>query len=82
MIDNNLQELRKSRHSEANAECIEVAAGWRKSTHSDADSNCVEVGAARRVVGVRDTRQKGQGLVLEFPAAAWRSFIAGLRFRG
>jgi len=39
----------------------------------------VEVSAAERVVGVRDTKQHGQGLVLEFPVATWREFLATAR---
>jgi hypothetical protein len=50
--------------------------GWRKARSSAANSECVEVAVGRRTVGVRDTRQAGSGPVLEFPAAAWRDFIA------
>jgi hypothetical protein len=48
---------------------------WRKASYSGGDSNCVEVGVAPRTVGVRDTKQPGRGPVLEFPTAAWRTFI-------
>jgi hypothetical protein len=38
---------RKSRRSDANGNCVEVAtANWRKSSRSAADGNCVEVGQA------------------------------------
>ena len=53
--------------------------GWRKASYSAANSECVQVAAQRRTVGVRDTRQAGRGPVLEFPAAAWRDFIAAAR---
>jgi hypothetical protein len=65
---------RKSSRSAANGGCVEVAAGWRGTT-----GNCAEVTAVVPVVGVRDTKQNGRGPVLEFPAAAWRVLIAGLK---
>jgi hypothetical protein len=52
---------------------------WRKSRYSAGNSDCVEVGVDRHVVGVRDTKQRGSGLVLEFPAAAWQTFIASAK---
>jgi hypothetical protein len=65
---------RKATYSEANANCVEV--GWRKASYSAASANCIAIAAERRVVGVRDAKQCGAGSVLEFPAAAWRAFIA------
>lgn len=64
---------RKATYSHANGDCVEV--GWRKASHSAGNSGCVEVATVRHVVGVRDTRQAGYGLVLEFPATAWQAFI-------
>lgn len=68
---------RKSSFSGSNDNCVEVGAGdWRKSSRSDVNGACVEVSSDDRVIGVRDTKQHGQGLVLEFPAATWRAFLA------
>ena len=68
---------RKSSYSGGNGECVEVASGdWRKSIRSGSSQNCVEVSAAERVIGVRDTKQHGEGLVLEFPTTTWRAFLA------
>jgi hypothetical protein len=52
-----------------------VYGGWRTSRHSGSSANCVEVAAAGRAVGVRDTKQRGRGPVLEFTGARWRAFI-------
>jgi hypothetical protein len=65
---------RKASYSEANANCVQV--GWRTSRYSAPNGDCVQVAAAKRVVGVRDTKERGRGPVLEFPAAAWLAFIA------
>jgi hypothetical protein len=48
---------------------------WRKATYSHANSDCVEVAGRRKLVGVRDTVQRGHGPVLQFSAAAWRAFV-------
>lgn len=69
---------RKSTRSGSTQDCVEVG-DWRKSTRSDVNGNCVEVSAAERVIGVRDTKQHGQGLVLEFPATTWRAFLTEAR---
>lgn len=65
---------RKSSRSAANGNCVEVA-DWRKSSRSAENGGCVEVSANEPFVGVRDTKQRGAGPVLEFPGAAWRSFL-------
>lgn len=55
-------------------------ASWRKSSWSASNGNCVEVAALRHdLVGVRDSKEVGQGPVLVFDGAAWRSFIESVK---
>jgi hypothetical protein len=58
-------------------------AGWRKSSYSGDGNSCVELASARdgagSVVGVRDTKAKGRGPVLEFRASAWQEFLSRIR---
>lgn len=52
---------------------------WRKSRHSMANGNCVEVASiAPAVVEVRDST-KPADLIIAYPAAVWRSFIAAAK---
>jgi hypothetical protein len=60
----------------------EDVTGWRKSSYSAGNAECVEVAAGQAAVGVRDTKQHGSALMLEFPAAAWRAFIAKAKLAG
>jgi len=67
---------RKSSDSGGSGSRAEVAfTGWRKSSHSGGNGSCVEVAAADGTVGVRDSKQHGQGPVLEFTHAEWAAFI-------
>lgn len=53
-------------------------ARWRKSVNSDS-GGCVEVARIGDVVGVRDTKARGVGPVLEFNLHEWSCFVAGAR---
>ena len=72
---------RKSTYSNSSSNCVEVAiaADWRKSSRSNSSGNCVEVAAVQRTVGVRDSKQHGRGPILEFTAADWQAFTAGVK---
>jgi hypothetical protein len=71
---------RKSSHSGGNGDCVEVAfSDWRKSSHSGGNGDCVEVGSSLGTVGVRDTKQRGQGPVLEFVRTEWEAFVRGVK---
>ncbi len=55
---------------------------WRKSSYSNGDGgSCVEVACELlpALVPVRDTKQSGAGPVLTFAAAAWASFVQGVK---
>ena len=55
---------------------------WYKSSYSDNGGTCVEVAAnlvaSRGVVPVRDSKDPS-GPVLDFPADAFASFVAGVK---
>ena len=53
---------------------------WRKSSWSACNGNCVEVAVLHHgLIGVRDSKEDGQGPVLTFHGAAWRSFIDSVK---
>jgi hypothetical protein len=64
-----------------NARSADLAnAAWRKSSWSASNGNCVEVAALRDdLVGVRDSKEVGEGPLLVFDGAAWGSFIESIK---
>lgn len=53
---------------------------WRKSTRSDNNGGaCVEVAITPNLIGVRDTKDQGNGPVLTFTPAEWNAFIGGAK---
>jgi hypothetical protein len=69
---------RKSSHSYANGNCVEVA--WRKASASHANGSCVAAGpgAACGMVHVRNSKDP-DGPVLTFTARQWAAFTAGVK---
>jgi hypothetical protein len=54
-------------------------AAWRTSSRTNGAGNCVEVAFLDDgLVGLRDTKDKGQGPVLVFTPAEWDAFIGGV----
>lgn len=53
---------------------------WRKSSYSTYNGNCVEVARlSGGLIGVRDSKDEGSGLVLVFRAGSWHSFVTALK---
>jgi len=51
-------------------------AHWRKSSWSQYNGNCVEISRLRPDrVGIRDTKDNGNGAVLVFTDAEWNAFL-------
>ena len=53
-------------------------AAWQTSTYSGNGGNCVEVAPARRVIAVRDSKDR-QGPALVFGPPSWRAFTAQVK---
>ncbi|WP_216206962.1 DUF397 domain-containing protein [Amycolatopsis aidingensis] len=50
-------------------------ARWRKSTRSNGSGACVEVAYTEDAIGIRDSKQLGQGPNLVLSHSTWRSFV-------
>ncbi|MEV2279252.1 DUF397 domain-containing protein [Nocardiopsis sp. NPDC049922] len=68
---------RKSSHSKASGECVEVA-NWRKSSYSGAGKECVEVADVGSRSLVRDSKQPELGH-LTFASGEWSTFVSSLK---
>ena len=51
---------------------------WRVATYTGGNGNCVEVADAKRVVLVRDTKDR-DGATLSIPTEAWHAFTNRLK---
>lgn len=55
---------------------VSVGIAWRKSSYSTGSGgSCVEIGAGSAFVGIRDTKNRAQGLLSVAPNT-WRAFLA------
>ncbi len=53
---------------------------WVKSSLSYANGNCVEIASLPHgIVGMRDSKDAGDGPVLRFSGTSWRAFVEGVR---
>lgn len=53
--------------------------GWHKSSRTNGQGGaCVEVGYRPGQTAVRDTKNRGHGL-LEFPNSAWSAFLTNIK---
>jgi hypothetical protein len=48
---------------------------WRKSTHCGPNAGCVEAARLTAHVGVRDSKQSGEGPVLRLSPDGWRALL-------
>jgi hypothetical protein len=74
------RQLRKYYRSRAISAAEISSASWRKSSFSNLNGSCVEAGRlSPDRIGVRDTKDRGEGPVLVFTAMEWAAFVAGIR---
>jgi len=52
---------------------------WRKSSYSNGQANCVEFAQRDGLILVRDSKQNGEGPVLEFTRAEIGAFLLGAK---
>ncbi|WP_405496140.1 DUF397 domain-containing protein [Nocardia sp. NBC_00511] len=52
-----------------------IAGEWYKSSRSEGGKQCVEIFHADESTSVRDTKDRGRGPVLTFPATTWATFV-------
>jgi hypothetical protein len=58
-------------------------AEWRKSSHSGNDyGQCVELAAVAGVIGVRDSKQRGNGPVLQFSRHEMAALLRAIKHGG
>ncbi|MGI9000622.1 MAG: DUF397 domain-containing protein [Pseudonocardia sp.] len=56
-----------------------TGAAWFTSSYTEGNSTqCVEVAFVPGWVGVRDTKDHGQGPILTFTHTAWTAFLTGI----
>jgi len=73
---------RKSVHSGSDDDCVELAAlanaPWRKSRRSGSDIDCVELAPLPAAVGMRDSKNPADA-VLVFAPTPWQTFAAAVQ---
>jgi hypothetical protein len=56
-----------------------TSAAWHKSTACTDGDSCVEVAYAGERIGIRDSKDDGEGPVLVLGGHQWRTFVARVR---
>jgi hypothetical protein len=67
-------------HSPGTTRADVSQASWHKSSFSNLNGNCIEISRLRPDrIGIRDTKDNGNGPVLIFTDAEWEAFLAGAK---